>query len=466
MAADLALVADAAERDADELTARGAGDRLAERGLAHARGANEAEDRPLQLLRALLDGEVFDDTFLDLLEPVMIGVEHLLGVVQILLDARLGAPRDRQHPVEVIAHDGGLGRHRRHVLELLELALGLFARLFRQLGLGDAGFELGDLVLALVVLAEFLLDRLHLFVEVIFALGPLHLRLHAGLDLFLDLQDRHFALHQPVDLLEPLVDREGFEQFLFLRHLDAEVTGDEIGELGGLVGVGDGRERFLGDVLLDLRVALEFLVDRAGQRLGGGRVAHGLVERDRLGLEELGVLDEAGDLHPFLALDQHFHGAVGELEELEHVGEHADAVDRIGLGIVHRGVDLAGQQDLLVVRHDLFERLHALIAADEQRNDHVREHHDIAQRQNGVGEVLLLGHFFSLCSADSPAPTFGCASRLLFAFRKRGARAPPFQPPASGRIVPVPARHGKGADRTAPDASIGRVWSDSVAESG
>ena len=45
VAADLGLVADAAERDADELAPERARDRLAERGLADAGRADEAEDR-------------------------------------------------------------------------------------------------------------------------------------------------------------------------------------------------------------------------------------------------------------------------------------------------------------------------------------------------------------------------------------------------------------------------------------
>ena len=45
VAADVGLVAHAAERDADELAAHRLGDDLAERRLADARRADEAEDR-------------------------------------------------------------------------------------------------------------------------------------------------------------------------------------------------------------------------------------------------------------------------------------------------------------------------------------------------------------------------------------------------------------------------------------
>jgi fumarate reductase subunit D len=75
------------------------------------------------------------------------------------------------------------------LLQLLELGVGLFAGLLGQLGLGDLVFQLGDLVRAVLAVAQLALDRLHLLVQVILALRALHLRFHAGLDLLLDLQD-------------------------------------------------------------------------------------------------------------------------------------------------------------------------------------------------------------------------------------------------------------------------------------
>jgi len=47
-----------------------------------------------------------------------------------------------------------------------------------------------------------------------------------------------------------------------------------------------------------------------------------------------------------------------------------------------RGVLLRDEQDLLVFLHHRFQRAHRFFAADEQRHDHVREHHDVPQRQH------------------------------------------------------------------------------------
>ena len=78
VAADLGLVAHAAQGEAHEVAARRLGDRLAERGLADARRADEAQDRALHLVDALLDREILEDPLLDLLQAVMVGVEDRL----------------------------------------------------------------------------------------------------------------------------------------------------------------------------------------------------------------------------------------------------------------------------------------------------------------------------------------------------------------------------------------------------
>src|SRR6185437_7824009 len=101
VAADFGLVPDAAERHAHEIAAGRLGDRLAERGLADARGADEAEDRALELAGAALHGEILDDPLLDLFEAIVIGVEHLFGINEVALDLALLAPRQSEQPIEI-----------------------------------------------------------------------------------------------------------------------------------------------------------------------------------------------------------------------------------------------------------------------------------------------------------------------------------------------------------------------------
>jgi hypothetical protein len=81
------------------------------------------------------------------------------------------------------------------------------------------------------------------------------------------------------------------------------------------------------------------------------------------------------------AFDQHLHGAVGQLEHLQDGGDAADVVEVLGLGLVLGGGLLGHQHDALARLHRGLERLDGLGSPDEQRDDHVREHHHIAQGQ-------------------------------------------------------------------------------------
>src|SRR6516225_1054613 len=141
MAPDLSLIVYAAERGSHEVAAGRLRDRLAERGLADARRTDQAQDRPGQLVGALLDGKIFDDALFDLLKPGMVAVEDLLGVDEILVEPRLLIPWDRQQPVEVVAHDGAFRGHRRYLPEPLELVGRLVSRLLRKSPGSPAGRE-------------------------------------------------------------------------------------------------------------------------------------------------------------------------------------------------------------------------------------------------------------------------------------------------------------------------------------
>ena len=109
MAANLGFVAHAAKRDADELPLHRAGDGLAERGLADAGRADEAEDRALHVAFELADREVLDDALLDLVEIVVIFVEHAPCFDRI--EAILGdlVPRQLEDPLDIGADHLRLG---------------------------------------------------------------------------------------------------------------------------------------------------------------------------------------------------------------------------------------------------------------------------------------------------------------------------------------------------------------------
>ncbi len=139
VAADLGLVAHAAEGDAHELAAHGPGDRLAERRLADARGPDQRDDRAMAALMAsvarsssdasaldsslgsslrlaalalvaqLAHGEELDDARLHVGQAVVVGVEDLLGRRQVDGVVAADAPRQLEDPVQPRADPALLG---------------------------------------------------------------------------------------------------------------------------------------------------------------------------------------------------------------------------------------------------------------------------------------------------------------------------------------------------------------------
>ncbi len=237
MAADLGLVAHAAERDADELAPHGARDRAAERGLAGARRADEAQDRALRVVLQLAHREELEDAVLDLLEVVVVLVEHLAGVRDV--EVVLGADRPRQvdDPLEVGAHDVVLGGLHRDHAQAFELVLGHLAHRLRRIGVLELLAQLVDLGVARVALAELLLDRAHLLaqVEVLLVLGQLVL--HLRLDLLPELEQLDLAVEDAGQPLEALAHVELGEQLLLLVQRDVQVRGDEVGDLARVLDV-------------------------------------------------------------------------------------------------------------------------------------------------------------------------------------------------------------------------------------
>ena len=146
----------------------------------------------------------------------MILIQYRLGLGKVLLDFPLHAPGDRQQPVQIVPDDCRFGNVVPHCLELVQFGNGLFPRFLRQLGCGNSLLQLLDLRLFLGV-AQLPLDRLHLLMQVVFALGSRYLRLHPPFQLLLDKSDVVLLLGHLQGLLEPLLDIGKIEQFLLLR---------------------------------------------------------------------------------------------------------------------------------------------------------------------------------------------------------------------------------------------------------
>ena len=83
---------------------------------------------------------------------------------------------------------------------------------------------------ALIVVAELLLDRLHLLAQVHLALALAQLFLDLRLDLFLRLEHADLPLDVHEHAAQPLLDAQRLEQPLLLGDGQLDVAGDEVGE--------------------------------------------------------------------------------------------------------------------------------------------------------------------------------------------------------------------------------------------
>ena len=265
MAANFGFVAHAAQRQPHELASGRLGDRHSQRGLAHAGRSDETQNRALGILHQPAHGQKFENALFDLLETVVIAFEHLLRERQVANFLRLLLPRHRQQPIQIVARNGRFGRHRRHLLQPLQLRHGLFVRVLGHAGGFDLLLELVEL--ALFAAAQFLLDGLDLLVEVILFLRLFHLALHAALNGAVDVELFDLDVQHLGDARQPVDGIENLEQFLLLFERELQIRAHRVGQLARIVAADRRHHRVVVDVLADLDVLLEQAGDARGQRV-------------------------------------------------------------------------------------------------------------------------------------------------------------------------------------------------------
>jgi len=206
---------------------------------------------------------------------------------------------------------------------------------------------------------------------------------------------------------------------LLVGNLDGEMRRHRVGELGIVVDLLDHADDLGRNLLVELHIVLELGDHRARERLRFDPFAGVVGKHGGFGLEILGAVGVALDLGARRALDQHFDSAVGELEQLQHARERAGLEDRSRRRIVIVGILLRRKQDECVRSHHLLEREDRLLASDEQRRDHVRKDHDVAERQHRIGSCFTWRkRWVWLCSGHGPKSvllSFSAATRLCAA---------------------------------------------------
>ena len=189
-----------------------------DRGLAHARGADEQQDLTSCLLivvvalrhrigRALPQltyGQELEDLILHVLETVVILLEDFRGPLQVERLLRPLVPRQFRHRLEVGADHLGFHRVAARPLQPGKLAVDFLARGFGEL----ERLEPLPQVLHLgpfVPFAELLADRLHLLPQEHLTLALAQLFLDLGLDVLLSVEHADLPLDVNEDTPQPVL---------------------------------------------------------------------------------------------------------------------------------------------------------------------------------------------------------------------------------------------------------------------
>ena len=404
MTADLRLVADAAHGDAIELAPDRRGNGLAEGCLARTRWPDKTQDGPVRITATqLAHGEVLDDAFLRLAEPVMPAVECLLDLLQRdLLVAAVEVPGQRENPVEVSADDLVFARRAAELAEPFRFPPRLLADTLGELGRVDLAQQLDGFLFARVGLAEFRLDGAQLLPQVELALVLLDLDLGLPLHVFHHPRTCHFALEPVQDETQPLPDIEALEHLVLVADAEIHVGRGQVGEA----------TRVRDIHLQDRRHFIRNPVHQLGQRLGrrdhardevieiggvGGRLPGRANGCDRVRFLPVDPLDH----DPAQALERDLHRIAGQVDPLVHARRHADPADEpLGVdGVVmipagdHERHDEAG----LVIgaeQREILRRAHLHGDGAERIHDSGSKRHERERRR----ELALENLVFSLWS--------------------------------------------------------------------
>ena len=323
VAADLRLVAHAAQRQPHELAVGGARDALSQRRLAHARRTHQAEDGTLHVVLELADGEVLEDALLHLVQRVVIAVELVAGVLDVEVVVRPLRPGQIRDPLQPRPRHRLLRRLLGQLLQPRQLLVDLSAHVFRQLQRGDLLAQL--VAVGAGAFAQLVLDGLQLLAQDVLALRLGDLLLHGAFDVVRGLQHLAPAGEQGDHQSQALDRVDRIQHLLLVGGVGGHVVGKQIRESSRIF---DGVER------------LSYL--RRDRRQQGEDVAGNpaRLECERLHFSALGRRNK-NFLHPNRGKRLAFH-------ELQHA-DAAKWLDGVMVG--------AGEQALLYRDGVLIDRL-------------------------------------------------------------------------------------------------------------
>ena len=357
MPAYLGFIAHPAERHADELAVGGTGYGLPQGGLADAGRAYQAKHWALDLLDSLLHGEIFKDAVFYFLQAVVIRFQHFLRCFDVRAEFGALLPRRVEHPVNVAAHHRRLGRHGRHHLELVQLGGGFVPRFLGHAGGGQALQEGFYLVRDIVHLAEFFLNRLYLFIQVVLPLALFHLLFDPATDSLFHLDQLQLAFQQRQYVVYPIAQINHLQQLLLDLQLQVQLGGNGICQAGWIFNAAKGAHHLWRHLFALRAILLEGAHQGAGQGLAFALADDWLFKQFGLAEEEVVAFLNALDAGPVAALHQDLDGLVWQANQLQQGRQGAEVIQVAWPWVVVVRLALGYQQDALVLTLGKIQRL-------------------------------------------------------------------------------------------------------------
>ena len=420
--ANLGFVPHTAQRHLDEFPADSLRHRPDDRGLAHARRADKAQNRAFHVLLHAQHGQIFDDALLDLFQPVMILIQNPPGPLQIQIVRGGLAPGQIQDPFHIGAADADLRRAGSHVGQAFQLFFRLlpgFVVQGRFFQLFPKFFHIGA-----VLVAQLGLNSLDLLPQVIILLVALNLLLDAGLHLLFHVGQLCFPQKDAAERFQPFPGLELFQNGLPVFQTGQHVGGDHVRQLVGLLYFQNRVQRFLRNPHAGLAVLLKIFLRGAHQSLHFGAVlqtgVYGRTNvRHHAGLF-LGYLQKNG---PLQALHQYADAVARQIQRLLDHCNGAHPAEILPRRIVIFRILLSDQKNFLIACHCFFQRGYAFGPAYVKMQHHMGEYHHSPKGQHRHADRSRPARRFHIPCLHRPAPV---SAGVCFKQNPLAAEKPPF----------------------------------------
>ncbi len=321
---------------------------------------------------------MLDDPLLDVVEPVVVGVEDGAGGHEVGGVGRGDVPGQLEDGVEPGPDPLRLGVLLAGPLQLVDLAQQRLAHGVRDVGgLRPGAVVIGTLGLAL---AELLADRRELLAQEVLPLGLVDALPDVLADLLADLELGQVVLGPPDQPLEPRLGLGGLEELPLALGRQVRRVAGRVGDDGGVGQAAEGVDDLPRLPVLEHRHDQRLVVGRElGRALAGGLVGHrrGLDPQRRAGSGDA-VADQGATPGA-----QH-GGGRSAAEPADPVDGRDHAVRRVAV------VAARGHQELVapLAAGGVDGGLGGLVELD--RDDHAGEQHGVGEEQHG--ESQRLGH--------------------------------------------------------------------------